>query len=98
METQSNVPEPVVTCPECGHRFPLSQALVGPIEAQVAQRLEAKYEQRERQRADETQRHVAEATALAARKAKAEQATETAALRQEVAEQRDAIAKLQTQE
>lgn len=98
METQNHTTEPVVTCPECGHRFPLSQALVGPIEAQVAQRLEAKYEQRERQRAEETQRHVAQAAALAAQKAKADQATETAALRQEVAEQRDAIAKLQAQE
>ena len=98
METQNHTTEPVVTCPECGHRFPLSKALVGPIEAQVAQRLEAKYEQRERQRADETQRQVADVAARAALKAKAEQATETAALRQEVTEQREAIAKLQTQE
>jgi hypothetical protein len=98
MNNKSHTTEPVVTCPECGHRFPLSKALVGPIEAQVAQRLEAKYELRERQRDDEAQRRIAEATARAAQKAKAEQATETTTLRQEVTEQREAIARLQAQE
>jgi len=98
METQCNVPEPVVTCPECGHRFPLSKALVGPIEAEVAQRLEAKYKQRERQHEEEAQRRLQEATARAAQKAEAEQSTEMEALRQQASEQRDAITKLQAQE
>ncbi len=98
MNTQSNAAEPVVTCPECGHGFALSKALVGPIEAQVVQRLEAKYQQRERQRDEEVQRQITEATARAAERAKAEQAQETTALRQEVTEQRAAIATLQAQE
>src|SRR5437763_5706274 len=98
MNTQSNQNEPVVACPECGHRFPLSAALVGPIEARVAQRLEAKYEQHDRQREEEALRRVAEATTRAAEKAKAEQVTAMEALREENTEQREAIAQLQQQE
>ena len=61
MHKQIQVAEPVVSCPECGHQFPLSKALAAPIEAQVAQRLEAKFEERERLRKEEVEQRVAQA-------------------------------------
>src|SRR5207249_6718421 len=89
---ESNAIEPEVACPECGHRFPLSKALVGPIEAQVARRLEAKYEQREREREEELARRLADATSHAVQKARTEHTMAMETLRQENTEQRDAIA------
>jgi hypothetical protein len=98
MNTPSQVAEPVVVCPKCKQQFPLSKALTGPIEAQVAQRLQAEYDKRERQREQELERRVTEAAAQEAKKAKAQQATELKALRDQVTEQNDAIAKLQAEE
>jgi len=46
MTTQLQDAGPVVACPRCGHKFALTDVLVGPIEAKVAQRLEAEYEKR----------------------------------------------------
>lgn len=92
------VAEPIVACPRCKHRFPLSKALTGPIEAQVAQRLQSEYEKRERQHEEEVQRRVSEAAARAVEKAKIDQAVELKALREQVTEQRAAISKLQNEE
>src|SRR5437667_40554 len=95
---ESNATEPTVTCPECGHRFPLSKALVGPIEAQVSQRLEVEYEQRARGREKELEQRLAEAVVQATKKAKTDQAVEVKALREQVAEQQQAITTLQEAE
>jgi hypothetical protein len=98
MNMSSQVAEPVVVCPKCKQQFPLSKALTGPIEAQVAQRLQGEYDKRERQREQDVERRVAEAAAQEAKKAKAQQATEVKALRDQVTEQNEAIAKLQAEE
>lgn len=90
--------EPVVACPKCQYRFPLSRALTGPIEAQVAQRLQAEYEERDRRREEEVRRRVVEAAARATEKAKTNQDVELKALREQVTEQHAAIAKLQDAE
>jgi len=98
MSAQPQDPGPVVACPGCGHRFPLTQVLVGPIEAKVARRLEAEYETRARQREQEEGRRIADAVAQATKKALAGQAVEVKSLREQVAEQQQALAATQEAE
>jgi hypothetical protein len=98
MSTQLHVQDPVVVCPECKHPFPLTKALTGPIEAQVAQRLEAEYRRRDSQREVELRQRVEKAAAQSAAKANAERESEVGDLRQQVAEQKDQLARHQQEE
>lgn len=87
-----------MACPKCGHQFPLNEVLVGPIEAQVAQRLEAEYEKRARRSEKEVERRIADAITRATKKALADQSVEVQALREQVAEQHQAITAMQEAE
>jgi hypothetical protein len=98
MSAQLQVQEPVVVCPECGHPFPLTRALTGPIEAQVAQRLEAEYRRRDGEREVELRQRVEKAAAQASAKANADREAELADLRHQVAEQQEKLQRHQQEE
>ena len=98
MNAQLQVEDPVVICPECGHPFPVTTALTGPIEAQIAQRLEDEYRRRDHEREGGFHRRVTAATAEAVAKASSAGQAELAELRQQVAEQGEAIRQHQQEE
>jgi hypothetical protein len=92
MSAQSQVTEPVVVCPKCQNVIPLTKALTGPIESQVARRLEAQYQAREREILDGFKQQLATEQKKAASKARSDQAVEVAAMKEQLAEQAERIA------
>ncbi len=96
MDAQDSITEPLVSCPQCSHRFPLSKALMGSIEADLTKQMEEKYALRERQLSDELEQKIRRAASRAVEKATTESSAELTALRQQVGEQRDVIDQLQS--
>lgn len=98
MSSHAPSAETVVECPECHSRFLLSKALTGPIEAQIARRLEEGFQQREQQRARDFEQRVSQEAAKAAEKVAKAHVIEISALEEQVAEQRSTLCKMQEQE
>ena len=93
MTTQ--VAEPLVACPKCDHRFPLSRALRESIEGQVAFRIQSEYVQRDLEQEGEIKKRLEAAEMKAAEKARADQDLEVLSIRAEVNDCRATIASLQ---
>ncbi len=98
MSAEAQAAEQLVSCPKCGNQFALSKVLTGPIEAQVARRLEAEHQLRERERVEEFRRRLAAAAAKAAEKARADNAAEVAMMKEQLAEQGQRVTQLQEAE
>src|SRR5690349_20104764 len=98
MSAQSQVTEPVVVCPKCQNVIPLTKALTGPIESQVARRLQAQFQTRERDILESHRQQLADVQKKAATKARSEQAVEIAALREQLSDQSESIAQYQRTE
>src|SRR5689334_14756816 len=98
MNTAPDAHNPTVECPHCHRLFALTEALTGPIESKVQQRLEVEYRRRERERAVQYQAHLEQVRVQATAKGKAAQDLLVRELQEQVTEQKATITKQQEEQ